>query len=102
MAKSDVMTIGIPGVEIAIEYNEANNRLTQVSWILLAGYVARARIWNNDNLVVDRTVGGPSTGAESIPGNHRMIWVPNPEIPGEGYWDLPPQLTWILNLETIG
>ena len=97
MAKADVMTIGVDGVEIAIEYNPANQRLTQIPWILLAGYAARCRIWNSGSLVVDRSVGGPSTGAESIPGNLRMVWVDPP-----GYWDLPTSLTWMLNIQTIG
>jgi hypothetical protein len=96
------MTVGEPGVEIAIEYNAANNRLTQASWILLAGYVARVQIWNNGVPAVDRSVSGPSTGAETIPGNLRMVWVANPEVPGGGYYDLPGQLTWRLNIETIG
>ena len=95
MAKSDVMTIGKTGVEIAIEYNEVNHRVTQLSWSLVAGHTSRCRIWNSGNLVVDRTAIGPNTGAESVPGQVRMVEV---TMNGSTYWDLPPNITWILNI----
>ena len=102
MPKSDIITLGDVGVEVAIEYNATNLKMTQVSWILLAGYTARARIWYNNNLEIDRTIGGPSVGAESITANIKMVWVAVPELPGGGYYEPPPSVRWKINLQTIG
>ena len=54
---------------------------------------------NSGNLVVDRTIGGPATGAESIPGQVRMVQVIED---GETFLDLPPNITYALNIESIG
>lgn len=97
MAKAATMTIGVDGVEIAIEYNAVNNRVTQVSWTLPNGYAGRARVWNSGNLVLDRTLTG--SGAESVPGNLRMVEVTEG---GQTYLDLPANITWQLNIESIG
>jgi len=94
------MILGPPGLEIAIEYNEANRRVTQASWVLAAGYTAWVKIWQNLSLVYERTIVGPVTGAENIPGNLRVVETTN--YAGETYLDLPPEITYQINVETIG
>lgn len=100
MANVVQMTVGTEaGLSVQIEYNEGNRRITQVSWEVLGGYAVRARIWQNGSLVVDRTVGGPASGAESVQGNHRVV-----EVTDEHgtFIDLPPALTYQFNIESVG
>lgn len=99
MAKTAVMSIGVSGMEISIDYNESNRRLTQASWVLLPGYAARVRVWNNDVLVLDRTIGGPATGAQSIPGNVQLV---ETVIGGNTVLVLPSNITYDINIESIG
>lgn len=99
MAKVALMDWGVAGAEIAIEYNDATKRLTQVSWSIPAGYAIRARIWANGELRIDRTVGGPSTGAESVPGVIRVVEVT--EDFGT-FFDLPDGIEYTFNVESIG
>jgi len=99
MAQATKLTTEVNGLEISIDYNVANMRLTQVSWIILAGYLARVRIWNGSNLVVDRSILGASTDSQNIPGNITMV---EEIIDGIIYIVLPPEINYILNLESIG
>lgn len=90
----------IPGVEISINYNAGNLRVTTVEWAIpLSGIVLRARIWNNDALIYDRTQGGPANGVENVPGNLRVQQYTEDGIT---FYDLPPNITYSINLETIG
>lgn len=106
MAKVASMTIGVPGVEVWIEYNPSNLRIQSVQWeIPVSGVVVRARVWDTDvstiDPVYDRTEGGPSSGAQTIPGNNRLVEVSG--LPGEGsYLDLPSNIIYKFNIETIG
>jgi hypothetical protein len=100
MAKAVAMSIGIPGTEISINYNTSNLRITSVDWsIPQSGIVARARIWDDGNLVYDRTVAGPATGSENVPGQYRVRQVTED---GQTFFDLPASLTYTINVETIG
>ena len=90
---------GITGVEVMIWYNDANNRVGAVEWnIPQAGNVVRIRIWNSnvspDDPVVDRTE-GQGSGAQNVPGNHTMVLE-------DGDLVLPPYLSWIFNIESVG
>ncbi len=101
MAKALSMTMSIPGVEIWVNYNAANLRITTVEWTLpQSGVSAWVRLWNNGTLFYDRTVGGPASGTESVPGNHQVVWKET-GFGAPGYF-LPDSITWTINIETIG
>lgn len=102
-AKAASMTIGIPGAEITIWYNDDNNRIGNVEWTVMPpGVVCRVRVWDTNvsevDPVIDRTE-GQGTGAESIPGNYRMV-----EITDEfgTYLSLPPNIRYKFNMESVG
>jgi len=100
MAKVYSMTMGIPGVEISLSYNINNLRITTVDWSLpQSGIVARVRIWDTGSLVYDKTVGGPETGSETIAGNYRVREVTEGN---ETFFDLPANITYSINVQTIG
>lgn len=100
MAKAFSMTIQIEGAELWINYLESNLRITSVEWTLPAGVVARCRIWNIDidpvNPIYDESHGGPSSGSENVPGQHRMVWN------DEGFYELPAYLLYSIQMQTIG
>ena len=101
MAKAISMTINVPGLEICINYLESNLRITTVQWTLpQSGLVARVQLWNNGTLFYDRTVAGPASGTENVPGNHTLVLVDDGGFPP--YYALPPYITWTINIETIG
>lgn len=93
---SDTMPLNGGGF-VKFRINDGNHRLHSVEWNLLAGYAARARVWDGDNLVYDRTVGGPASGTESVPGNTTMVWDSINE-----FWDFPPNITYSINVERLG
>lgn len=103
MAKAVAFSLSLPGisgVEISINYNTANLRITTVDWNLpQSGVVARAKIWNNGTLVYDRTFAGPASGTENVPGNFRMVEVTEDN---QTFLDLPPEITYQVTMETIG
>ena len=100
MARIFAMTMGVPGVEISVNYNAANLRVTTVDWAIpQSGIVARARIWDTGVLVYDKTIAGPETGSENVPGNYRVVEV---NEGGEIFFDLPANITWSINIQTIG
>ena len=102
MAKVVSMLLGIPGVEVWMNYNAANQRVTTIDWTLpRAGLTAWARIWNNTTLVYDRTIISPVSGSESIPGNIRLVLLPDP-LGGPDYYQLPTNITWAINIEVAG
>jgi hypothetical protein len=102
MAKAISMTISVPGAELWINYLEGNKRITSVEWTLPAGVVARCRIWDVNidpvNPIYDQTHGGPETGSQNVPGNYRVV--EDPEAPG--FYNLPSNLLYTINMETIG
>ena len=83
MARNFIMSVdwvGIPGnIEVWIEYHAANLRILEVRWDNQCGRDVRALIWNNDVLFYDFTH-GQGTGSESVPGNHRLVEVTEPEV----------------------
>ena len=94
------MSMSIPGVEVWINYNVVNRRIQTVEWTLpQSGVVARVRLWNNGVQFYDRSIGGPASGTENVPGNWTMVQVIEG---GETFWDLPPEITWSINIQTIG
>ena len=96
MAILESLNIGIPGVEIWLEYNANNNRLLRVEWTIPEpGIAVRARVWNDGVLVVDRTE-GQGSGTVTIPGNIRLV-----ETTDEygTFWDLPPNITYQFNMQ---
>lgn len=100
MAKAFSMTIDIPGVEVWVNYNAANLRITTVQWTLPQKNTAWVRIWNSGLLVVNRTIIGPENGAENIPGNHQVEL--REGIGGIMVFQLPSQITYSINIETAG
>ena len=100
MAKIFAMTMGVPGVEISVNYNAVNLRVTTVDWAIpQSGIVARVRIWDAGISIYDRTIGGPASGTENVPGNIRVVEV---NEGGEIFFDLPANITWSINIQTIG
>lgn len=100
MAKAVAMSIGVPGMEVSINYNTSNQRITSADWAIpSSGIVARVRVWWSGVLVYDRTIAGPSSGTENIPGNHKVVEVIED---GQTFYDLPPEMTYNINIETIG
>ena len=103
--KAASMTIGIPGVEVIIWYNDANKRIGALEWAIpQSGIVVRARVWNTDvsltEPVLDRTEGGPASGAENVPGNYQMVEVLDEE--GQTNIELPPNIKYQFNIQTVG
>lgn len=97
MAKVFSMTMSIPGVEVWVNYLTSNLKLTTVEWTIpQSGVVARVRLWNNGVLFYDRTIGGPASGTENVPGDHKVV-----EDPIFGFV-LPAYITYAINIETIG
>jgi hypothetical protein len=100
--KAVSMTIGIPGVEIIVWYNDANNRIGNIEWsIVPSGVACRIRIWDTNisstDPVIDRTE-GQGSGAETIPGNYQMV----EETDEIGtHLMLPPNIEWTFNIRTI-
>jgi hypothetical protein len=96
------MTVGGGAAELSIIYNDANNKIQSVDWSLAAGHVARIVIWDNDidpnNPIYDQTY-GQGSGAQSIPGNYYMVEVTEY---GDTFLDLPPNIRFNINVETIG
>ena len=100
MAKIFAMTMGVPGVEVSVNYNAVNLRVTTVDWAIpQSGIVARVRIWDAGISIYDRTIGGPASGTENVPGNIRVVEV---NEGGEIFFDLPANITWSINIQTIG
>jgi hypothetical protein len=100
MAQIFSMGMSEQGVEISVNYNAANLRVTTVDWTIpQSGIVARVRIWDAGISVYDRTIGGPASGTENVPGNIRVVQV---NEGGEVFFDLPANITWSINIETIG
>lgn len=98
------MTIGVPGIEIMIWYNDVNLRVGAVEWTLPEpGIVARVQIWDSnvdpDVPVIDRTL-GQGNGAETIPGNYRLVEIEDPDL-GNYLW-LPENITFRFNIQTLG
>lgn len=95
-----LMQINIPGAIAYIVYNDTNKRILTVNWALPAGVSVHARIWDTDispiNPVYDRSVSGPASGSENVPGNYRMVAHP------DGYDEFPPNLRWTFNMEASG
>lgn len=102
MAKAAVMTLSVEGAEVSINYNEANRRITTVDWVLPTNVAARVRIWNID---IDPVVPiyensyGAGAGSENVPGNYRVQLYTDE---GGSYYDLPPNIQFIINMQTIG
>ena len=100
MAKLLGMSTSTPGLEIWIEYNTGNRRVQSVQWTVPStGQVIRARVWNGGQLVFDRTVAGPASGAETVAGNIQLVEVT--DAVGT-YLMLPPSITYEFNVESIG
>ena len=99
---AQIFSMGMPeqGVLISVNYNAANLRVTAVDWTIpQSGIVARVRIWDAGASVYDRTIAGPASGTENVPGNIRVVEV---VIYGQTFFDLPANITWHINIETIG
>lgn len=101
--KSVSMTTGIPGIEIAIWYNDVNLRIGSVTWqIDPPGFAARLRVWDSNisdvTPVIDRTE-GQGSGAENVPGNYQMVEVVDPEL--GTYFDFPPNISYTFQVRTV-
>ncbi len=100
MAKALSMTMSIPGVEIWINYNAANRRIQTVEWTIpQSGVVARVRLFNVGALFYDRSLAGPASDTENVPGNWQMREVTED---GQTFLDLPAEITYQINIQTLG
>lgn len=96
--KAVSMTVGDGLCEIMIWYNDVNNRIGNIEWNMATGFAGRVQIWDTGNLIYDQ-VYGSGQGAETVPGNYRMVQQSDPEF---GTWmALPPELSWQFNIRTI-
>ena len=104
MAKLVSMGMSIPGLEISIHYNPANLRVTTLDWSLpQSGVAARARIWRDGGLALDRTIAGPASGTVTIPPvPGGVLRVRQVTEDGQTFYDLPEGITYQINVETIG
>jgi len=100
--KAASMTIGVPGVELMIWYNDVNLRIGNVEWVVTPpGIAARVRIWDTNISetvpVIDRTE-GQGSGAENVPGNYRMV-----EVVDENGAQiiLPPNIRYTFTIRTV-
>lgn len=98
------MKISTPGVEVMIWYNDVNLRIGTIEWILpQPGIAAHVRVWDSnvdpEIPVIDRTV-GQGNGAELIPGNYRLVEMEDPDL--GPYLSLPANLTYHINIQTLG
>ena len=84
--------LDMPGVDIGIEYNSSNLRITEVSWNITAVVTIQARIFMDGSLIYEKIVHGPATGSENVPGNHRLVETIDP-IDGHFYLAWPVGLT---------
>ena len=100
MAKVFSMTVGIPGIEVWINYNAVNLRITTVEWTLPSNSIAWVQLWNNGTQFYNRTIGGPASGTENVPGNHQVVLVDDGYL--TPYYALPSYITWTINIETTG
>ena len=103
--KAASMTIGVPGVEIMIWYNDVNLRIGSVEWTIPEpGIAARIKIWDSNisltEPVVDRTE-GQGTDAENVPGNYQMELVQDEHEPDLEYYALPSNITYMFLLRQI-
>ena len=88
MAKLASAFIGVPGFEVWINYNDANMRLGSIDWLIPdPQIIVNLKVWNNDNLVVDRTEN--TDGSENVPGVHTLVEEIDPDDPGNSYLALP-------------
>jgi hypothetical protein len=97
--KSTLSLPGLSGVEITINYNANNHRLTSVDWIIPARVIVTAWVRRAGVLIYSDTITGPASGSAGIPGNIAMVQTIEA---GETFWDLPPDITYAFNMETIG
>jgi hypothetical protein len=99
MAKIYTMGIGVPGVELWLEYNASNLRILRVEWTIPEpGIAIRAQIWDNDVLVFDRTE-GQGSGSENVPGSYRLEEITEDD---NTYLVLPSNIRYRFNMQTIG
>lgn len=84
---------GLPSdVEVWINFNDANQRISTVEWVIPSGISMRVWIWNDGNLVYDETK--PSGfGDQNVPGNHEVVWDDGGDDPAAEGWRLPDYLT---------
>lgn len=90
MANQKVWEMEIGGVgNISIEYNDANNRIGNISFVVPAGVSYHVQIRDQGSLIYDQTypIGSYS---ESIPGNYRVVIV---DDEGIDHPVLPPELS---------
>ena len=72
MAVLNSVYVGQSGVNIAVEYNTGNKRITQISWNVPSGFKAMGKVWSSGNLVYENTQVGPATGSQNVPGNIQL------------------------------
>lgn len=65
------MTTGVPGMQVTIVFNNANDRIGDVEWSVPAGIVVNILIWVDGLLAIDRTESAGS-GSEKVPGNYQV------------------------------
>ena len=91
MARTEIFSCHVPGLEIWIEYNASNLRIQTASWTVPAGQTVRARVWDGGVLVVDQQLTG--TSSSNISGNYRLVENPDGSI------SLPSNLVYLFGGE---
>jgi hypothetical protein len=80
------------GTEIYIEYNDANLRIGNISFVITPGFNALVNIQDSGQLVFTNTY-IPGSYAESVPGNYRVTEHIDPND-SSVYATLPPEISW--------
>lgn len=71
---------GYPGVSVTIWYNDVNNRIGNVEWVIPGGLDVEVDvwIWNTDinpEIPIYENLGITASGEEVVPENHLMVEV---------------------------
>lgn len=96
--KAFEMGLGMPGASAVVWWNDTNRRIGNIEVTVPEGCAAQATIWKAGNLAYNR-IFAPGSYSETVPGNERMVLV---QDPAGDYYDLPADITWAVNFQTVG
>lgn len=92
------MATSSPDVSITLYYNDTNNRLSDVVAELTANIrLCRISIYRDGGLIYERIEVGPATVNEGVAGNIKMV--ESLDENGQPFIDLPPEITYSLQIE---
>lgn len=90
---SSMHTSTIPDLNVTINYNTQNLRITSVDWVLTQGAV-KVTIYSNGSPFIYNI--GVGNGSQTIPGNHRLVETVDDD--GNNVLVFPPQLGYIIEV----